>query len=307
MNMLDLVSLLEDLAFTKRQARLFPPTEEERLLFATDPYVYFYEDFLKAYDPETQKGRGVYYTPPPVVNFIIRAVNDMLKDTFKIGGGLANRKRVTVLDFATGTGTFLIEVLQQIFETVSEGIRAQIVKEHVLKNLYGFEYLIAPYTVAHLKLSQFLHDKGYTMQPGERLQIYLTNTLEPLEPQRNLLLPALSDEVEEAQAIKEKPVLVITGNPPYSGHSKNKGEWITNLIDAYKQVDGEPLGEKKLQVAARRLREIYPLRPMEDGTDGGRRGWHHHQSFIPGRPDLSGNASIPDANLQSDVLHGPAR
>ena len=195
MNMLDLVSLLEDLAFTKRQARLFPPTEEERLLFATDPYVYFYEDFLKAYDPETQKGRGVYYTPPPVVNFIIRAVNDILKDTFKIGGGLANRKRVSVLDFATGTGTFLIEVLQQIFETVSEGIRAQIVKEHVLKNLYGFEYLIAPYTVAHLKLSRFLHDKGYTMQPGERLQIYLTNTLEPLEPQRNLLLPALSDEV----------------------------------------------------------------------------------------------------------------
>ena len=178
MNALDLTAIHEDLAFTKRQGRQSAPTEDERLLFAKDPYVYFYEDFLKAYDKDTRKGRGVYYTPPPVVNFIVRAVNDILKDTFGISNGLADRKRVTVLDFATGTGTFLLEVLQQIFETVSEGIHAQIVKEHVLKNLYGFEYLIAPYTVAHLKLSQFLHDKGYAMQPGERLNIYLTNTLE---------------------------------------------------------------------------------------------------------------------------------
>ena len=244
MNALDLTAIHEDLAFTKRQGRQSAPTEDERLLFAKDPYVYFYEDFLKAYDKDTRKGRGVYYTPPPVVNFIVRAVHDILKDTFGITQGLADRKRVTVLDFATGTGTFLLEVLQQIFETVSEGIRAQIVKEHVLKNLYGFEYLIAPYTVAHLKLSQFLNDKGYAMQPGERLNIYLTNTLEPIEPQRNLLLPALSREVKAAQEIKEKPVLVITGNPPYSGHSKNKGKWITDLIDTYKQVDGKPLDEK---------------------------------------------------------------
>ena len=183
MNTLDLAAIHDDLAFTKRQGRLFPPTEEEQQLFAKDPYVYFYEDFLKAYDKATRTGRGVYYTPPPVVNFIVRAVHDILKDTFGIGQGLADRKRVTVLDFATGTGTFLLEVLQHIFETVSEGIRAQVVKEHVLKNLYGFEYLIAPYTVAHLKLSQFLHDQGYVMQPGERLNIYLTNTLEPIEPQ----------------------------------------------------------------------------------------------------------------------------
>ena len=244
MNALDLTAIHEDLAFTKQQGRLFAPTEDERLLFAKDPYVYFYEDFLKAYDKDTRKGRGVYYTPPPVVNFIVRAVHDILKDTFGITQGLADRKRVTVLDFATGTGTFLLEVLQQIFETVSEGIRAQIVKEHVLKNLYGFEYLIAPYTVAHLKLSQFLVDKGYPMQPGERLNIYLTNTLEPIEPQENFLLPALSHEVKAAQAVKNKPILVITGNPPYSGHSKNTGAWITGLIDTYKTVDGKPLGEK---------------------------------------------------------------
>ena len=245
MNALDLTAIHEDLAFTKRQGRQSAPTEDERLLFAKDPYVYFYEDFLKSYDKDTRKGRGVYYTPPPVVNFIVRAVNDILKDTFGIAHGLADRKRVTVLDFATGTGTFLLEVLHHIFEATSEGTRNLIVKEHVLKNLYGFEYLIAPYTVAHLKLSQFLHDKGYAMQSGERLNIYLTNTLEPVEPQRNLLLPALSREVEAAQKIKDKPVLVITGNPPYNAKSRNKGKWITNLLkDAYFKVDGKKLEER---------------------------------------------------------------
>jgi predicted helicase len=157
-----------------------------------------------------------------------------------------------------------LEVLQHIFEEVSEGIRDQIIQQHVLKNLYGFEYLIAPYTIAHLKLSQFLHDKGYTLRQKERLQIYLTNTLEPIQPQINLLLPALSREIEAAQEIKEKPILVITGNPPYSGHSKNPSfrietvtakdgkkkrkvkvpTFIGELIEDYKKVDGKPLGEK---------------------------------------------------------------
>jgi predicted helicase len=244
MNNLDLAALQEDLAFTKRQRRLFRQTEEERLLFAKDPYVYFYEDFLKAYDKHMRKSRGIYYTPPPVVNFIVRAVNDILKTTFGMKDGFADRRRVTVLDFATGTGTFLLEVLQEIIEVVPEGLQDQLIREHALKNLYGFEYLIAPYTIAHLKLSQYLHDKGFRMQPKERLQIFLTNTLEPIEPQQNWLLPALSKEVEQAQGIKDKPILVITGNPPYSGHSLNKGKWITGLIEDYKKVDGQPLGEK---------------------------------------------------------------
>lgn len=235
MNSLDLAEIHEDLAFSKRQGRLFEANEEERLLFAKDPYVYFYEDFLKAYDAEMRKARGVYYTPRPVVNFIIRAVNDILRGVFSIKDGLADRKRVTVLDFATGTGTFLLEVLVQILDTVSEGIRDQIIREHALRNLYGFEYLIAPYTIAHLKLSQFLQDRGYILKSKERLQIYLTNTLEPIEAQRNLLLPVLSKEVEEAQAVKKKAILVITGNPPYAGHSKNKGAWITAAIDEYKK------------------------------------------------------------------------
>jgi hypothetical protein len=245
MNTLDLAALQEDLAFSKRQGRLFLQTEEERLLFAKDPYVYFYEGFLKAYDKEMRKSRGIYYTPPPVVNFIVRSVNDILKTTFGIKDGLADRKRVTVLDFATGTGTFLLEVFQQILEVVPDGLRDQMICEHALKNLYGFEYLIAPYTIAHLKLSQYLLDKGFKMKPKERLQIYLTNTLEPIEPQQNWLLPALSKEVEQAQSVKNKPILVITGNPPYSGISKNKGAWISDQINAYKVVDGKPLGEKK--------------------------------------------------------------
>jgi type I restriction-modification system DNA methylase subunit len=244
MNTLNLAAIHEDLAFTKKQGRLFEPTEEERLLFAKDPYVYFYEDFLKAYDKETRKARGVYYTPPPVVNFIVRAVNDILKRDFGIPQGLADRKRVTALDFATGTGTFLLEIVNSILEEVPEGIRHQVIREHVLKNLYGFEYLIAPYTIAHLKLSQFLHDKGYTLQSSERLQIYLTNTLEPIAPQPNFLLPALSREVEAAQKVKDRKILVITGNPPYAGHSKNNGAWISGLIEDYKRVDGQPLGEK---------------------------------------------------------------
>ena len=245
LNTLDLLAIHESLAFTKQQGRLFPPNEEERLLFAKDPYVYFYEDFLKAYDKATSKARGVYYTPRPVVNFIIRAINDLLKDTFSINNGLAAHKHVTVLDFATGTGTFLLEILHQIFESVSPGIRDKIVKDHVLKNLYGFEYLIAPYTVAHLKLSQFLHDKDLPMQPGERLNIYLTNTLEPIEPLVNRLLPALSREVKAAQQIKEKPILVITGNPPYNVKSRNTGKWITKLVkDDYFKVDGEKLRER---------------------------------------------------------------
>ena len=215
------------------------------MLFTKDPYVYFYEDFLKAYDKAMRKSRGVYYTPPPVVNFIVRAINDVLKDTFGIKNGLADRKRVTVLDFATGTGTFLLEVLQQIFDVVSDGLRDDVIREHALKNLYGFEYLIAPYTIAHLKLSQFLHDKGFRMRPKERLQIYLTNTLEPIQLlEKNYMVPSLMQEVELADKVKQKDILVITGNPPYSGHSLNKGEWISRQIETYKYVDGKPLGER---------------------------------------------------------------
>jgi predicted helicase len=239
-NGLDLPAIHEDLSFRQRKAinrKVRAQDEEEHRLFERDPFIYFYEDYLKAYDRDTRKGRGVYYTPPPVVNFIVRAINDILKDSFGIKEGLAD-SGVTVLDFACGTGTFLLEVFQQIFENIGgadKPIAKKVVSDHILKNIYGFEYLIAPYTIAHLKLSQYLRDKGHTLKEKERLQVFLTNTVEPIKPQKVLWVPAITAEVEAAQAIKEKKIRVITGNPPYSGHSKNKGAWITTQIGRYRE------------------------------------------------------------------------
>jgi len=205
-NGLDLPEITNSLSFRGRRVRrgVKARDEEEARLFERDPYIYFYEDFLHRYDPKTRETRGVYYTPPPVVNFIVRAIDDILKDTFGIKQGLADNKRVTVLDFACGTGTFLVEVLERIFENIGgadSGAADLVVKQHVLENIYGFEFLLAPYTIAHLKLSQYLADKGHALTGNERLGIYLTNTLEPIDPQYNMLLPALSREVEDAQKI----------------------------------------------------------------------------------------------------------
>jgi len=241
MNNLDLDEIQNSLSFTKKR-------KDKDNLPVKDPYVYFYENFLAAYDKKLREAKGVYYTPPPVVNFIVRAIDDILIDTFNIKEGLGDRKKVTVLDFATGTGTFLVEVVQQIFDKLPKGsgMKELIIKEHVLKNLFGFEYLIAPYTIAHLKLSQFLKDNGYNLKPKERLQVYLTNTLDPVPSQIKIpLLPALTEESKQAQNVKDKPILVITGNPPYSKKSKNNGEWVVNLVDSYKYVDGEYFNEKQ--------------------------------------------------------------
>jgi hypothetical protein len=237
-NNLDLESLLRKLSFNRK-------TTNEDDYHIRDPYVYFYEDFIKEYDKELRISRGVYYTPPPIVNFIIKVVNDTLKDNFDIQDGLANRQKVTVLDFATGTGTFLVEILNQIFDSIpsNSGKRDLVIKEHILKNIYGFEYLIAPYTIAHLKLSQFLKDKGYKMEGNDRFQVFLTNTLEPIDKQMNIgLLPELSHETKAAQQVKDNPVLVITGNPPYNNRSSNIG-WINKKIEDYKPID-----EKKINL-----------------------------------------------------------
>jgi len=258
-NGLDLPAIHEDLSFRQRRAisrKVRAADEEEHRLFERDPFIYFYEGYLRAYDKETSKGRGVYYTPPPIVNFIVRAVDDILKASFDIRDGLAANRRVTVLDFACGTGTFLLEVFQRIFDNIGgpdSGRADLIVRDHLLKNLFGFEYLIAPYTIAHLKLSQYLKDQNHPLKNDERLQVFLTNTLEPIHPEPNFLLPAITAETEAAQTVKDQPILVITGNPPYSGHSKNKGPWITAAIDGYKftiELDEagreikKPLGER---------------------------------------------------------------
>jgi predicted helicase len=141
----------------------------------------------------------------------------------------------------------LVEVLERIRErsNSSQAKLRLLVREHVLLNIYGFEYLIAPYTIAHLKLSQYLKDRyNYVLEKNERLAIYLTNTLEPVEPQKNFLLPQLTKEVEQAQRVKEKqPILVITGNPPYNKFSRNKGRWITSLLNVYRKIDGAKVNE----------------------------------------------------------------
>lgn len=254
-NNLDLTAIYESLSFTRGK-------KDKDDFTIKDPYVYFYEDFLKAYDYDLRKSKGVYYTPPPVVNFIVRGINDILKTSFEINEGFADRKRITVLDFATGTGTFLLEILQQIFETLPKGSgkRNAIIQEHILQNLYGFEYMIASYTIAHLKLSQFLKHEGYELHAKERFQVYLTNTLVPMDTEYKIsLLPALSKEIVSAQKVKDTPVLVITGNPPYSKKSKNTGPWITELLkgidifakvksapeSSYYTVDGKPLNERQ--------------------------------------------------------------
>jgi len=261
MNNLDLAELKKSLSFQLPESFKLSESSELSESYG-DPYIYFYETFLAAYDSKLRKAKGVYYTPPQVVNFIVRAINQVLKNTFGIENGFAQSEKVTVLDFATGTGTFLIEILKQIFETISpqnEAFKQMLIKEHILKNFYGFEYLIAPYTVAHLKLSQFLKENNYELQGKERFQLFLTNTLEPVaDIPPNIFTKALSAEGKLAQKIKDKSILVITGNPPYSGHSKNTGAWISNLLRGndiwakekiekqanYFLCDNKPLGER---------------------------------------------------------------
>lgn len=258
----EVISLMNNLDLPELQkTMLFSKTVKDNENIDTDPYIYFYETFLAAYNKNLRKAKGVYYTPPQVVNLIVNSINNILQNTFKIKAGFSDRKQVTVLDFATGTGTFLIEIFKLILSShpLTKFQKDTIISKHILKNIYGFEYLIAPYTIAHLKLAQFLKEQSYEIKEKERLQIFLTNTLEPTDPQVRIpLLPALTQEARDAQAIKDKPILVITGNPPYSGHSKNTGEWISNLLRGndihatkkigkqanYFELDGKPIKER---------------------------------------------------------------
>jgi len=206
-----------------------------------DPFIHFYEDFLKEYDPEKRKHLGVYYTPEPVVYFITNAINEMLKKEFGKSKGFADDS-VKVLDFASGTGTFLansfVLALKEIRKSGLTGIEKDKIKNHLLKNFYGFEILISPYVIAHLKLSLLLNKEGYNLNRDERVQVYLTNTLDPTETLSTLtgFFKELSHETLMANSIKlEKPILVIMGNPPYSVSSSNKSEWIIKLMKDYKK------------------------------------------------------------------------
>jgi predicted helicase len=211
-----------------------------------DPYVYLYENFLGKYDQKKRKSKGVYYTPIPVVHFIIDSIDYLIKEHFDKDG--LKGSDVKILDFATGTGTFILEAFKKALEGTDLGMRKNLIKERLLKNFYGFEYLIAPYTIAHLKLSQYLWDNGYELGDYERLKVFLTDTLDNTKHKEWSLLPNISKEGVRANQIKiDTPVLAVMGNPPYSNYSGGSGKekkWIRGLLEDYKKG----LNEKKINL-----------------------------------------------------------
>ena len=240
-----------------------------------DLVIRFYEDFLAAYNPKMREKRGVYYTPEPVVGYIVRSVDHILKTDFGLKDGLADASKVAVkqadglvkdvhkvliTDVAVGTETFLNGVIDQIHGSFKpkKGDWSKYIEQDLLPRLLGFELLMAPYAVAHMKLGLKLAELGYGFETEERLRVYLTNTLEeafqipPAEGEESWIW----DEANAANRVKEEaPVMGVMGNPPYSGHSANNGEWIRGLLHGhdsisgqatsnYFEVDGKPLGER---------------------------------------------------------------
>lgn len=263
-------------------AAMFAATNAEKIMANygsnkrhSDPIVHFYEDFLAEYDPKLRKARGVWYTPAPVVKFIVKSVDEILQQEFGLARGLADDStikvdraieqsfdkrsadrmkhelvdvpRVQILDPATGTGTFLAEVIQQIRDKFNglDGLWPSYVEKSLIPRIHGFEILMASYTIAHLKLSYTLKETGYTGQTNQRLNVFLTNSLEEATPRANNLFARwLSDEADAASKVKtETPVMICLGNPPYSISSQNSGKWITDLVADYKKN----LNERNIQ------------------------------------------------------------
>jgi predicted helicase len=265
-----------------------------------DPVIHFYELFLKEYDAKKRMQRGVFYTPRPVVSYIVRSVHELLQTEFGLVDGLADTatwadmlKRnkslslpeievvdpktrkvsrqpidpqtpfVQILDPATGTATFLVEVIDIIFKTMStkwtkEGHGVlwldkkwnEYVPRHLLPRLHGYELMMAPYAIAHMKIGLKLFETGYKFGSGERARIYLTNTLEPahdFSDSFEQMAPALAHEATAVNRVKRfQRFTVVIGNPPYSGISSNMSEFAQHIVDAYKYVDGAALNERKL-------------------------------------------------------------
>lgn len=265
----------------------------------TDPLMHFYEDFLGEYDSKLKKIRGVYYTPQPVVDFIVRAVDDILRTEFNLPMGLADtskvevkqaipqdlkhrkekviKHRVQVLDPATGTGTFLAETVRQIKRNLGGQMGAwdSYVPEHLLPRLHGFELMMAPYTIAHLKL-----DMEIGIPAQQRLNVYLTNSLEEAPADAGTLFGNyLAQEANEASHIKKSaPVLIVMGNPPYSVSSSNKGKWISRLLDDYKKN----LNEKKLNLDDDYIKFIRLAQYYVERNSEGVLAYISNNSFIDG-------------------------
>ena len=215
-----------------------------------DPVIHFYEDFLKEYDPELRKKMGAFYTPLPVVRFIVRTVDQILKKEFGLPAGLSDTTKnedglhnVQILDPAVGTGTFISATIRNIYQHLvdsgQKGRWPKYVHNDLLPRLHGFELMMTPYTIAHLKLSMAFKDTGFSIF-NNRLGIYLTNSLEKESQQIAMpfmfgLAESIAEESKAAEAIKnKKPIMVVLGNPPYSVSSSNKSRWILKLLEEYK-------------------------------------------------------------------------
>lgn len=233
---------------------IFRVTEIDKVLrnYGKDPLVHFYEDFLEEYNPRIREDFGVWYTPREVVKFIVDSVDTILKTHLNVNEGIADNSfidsdehthKVQILDPATGTGTFLAVAAEKIYESYKgqEGLWPEDVVKHIIPRLNGFEYLMAPYTMAHLKVATSLHLDELKEQLPERLQIFLTNSLEEEHPEEHLaFVKCITDESNAASKIKrDTPVMVVMGNPPYNEKSANKGEWIMDMMDDYKQEPGK--------------------------------------------------------------------
>ena len=294
-----------------------------------DPVIHFYEHFLAAYDKKQKVSRGVFYTPRPVVSYIVRSVDELLRTEFGLEDGLADTTTwsemarrhedleipegtspdqafVQILDPATGTGTFLVEVIDLIHDTMVEKWKAQghgekkiqalwneYVPRHLLPRLHGYELLMAPYAIAHLKIGLKLYETGYRFESDERARVYLTNALEPADSTQLTLdfLPALAHEAQAVNEIKRKQrFTVVIGNPPYSGLSSNMGPWIDGLLKgrlpdgtatpSYYHVDGEPLGERKVWLQDDYVKFIRLSQWLLDGTGAGIHGYISNHGYL---------------------------
>ncbi len=217
-----------------------------------DPAIHFYEDFLAAYNPRQRERRGVYFTPAPVVDYIVRSVDSLLRSHFGRRDGLAS-DGVHILDPAAGTGSFLARVIKRIHEILQQsgqvGIWPDYVRRQLVPRLHGFELLMAPYTLAHMRLGLLLEETGFRLRDDERFSIYLVNSLDRGERREERLAGEFRNHIEieadSAAAVKnDTPIMVVLGNPPYSGTTANRGKWINDLLNDYRKVDGVSINER---------------------------------------------------------------
>lgn len=210
-----------------------------------DPVIHFYETFLAEYDPKEREKRGVYYTPEPVVGYIVRSIHKLLKEKFGKEDGFATQS-VTVLDPASGTLTFPAEAIrlaiQEVKNKYGEGSISSLIKDHILKNFYAFELMMAPYAIGHLKIGFVLDEYGYKLKENERFNLFLTNTLDFTKEDPNKFIfieQTLAKESQEALKVKEEvPIIIVMGNPPYSVSSSNTIEQDSDfkkLYESYKE------------------------------------------------------------------------